>query len=172
MTCREARADIALYAGGDLDDRARVRELRLHVAGCPECREHYQSLKTTLKTLSGLGPVELGGATWQSTGSLWPAIRQEIGRPPEPLTVAKAFKQLKPWAPLAAMTVACVLMLVSLGNLGTPSHDPVSMRGMLPTQPPTAMRTLAPPPSQTESTIDGLPDRDQPIPQSPVHSGL
>lgn len=143
MNCREARADIALYAGGDLDDRDRVRELRRHVGECPDCRTHYHGLKSSLKLLGGLAPLESGAATWQSAGSLWPAIRKELARPPEALTAAQVFKQLRNWTPFAAMTAACLVLLVALGRNGSPREQPVTNRGL--TRPPIALQT---PPSE------------------------
>jgi len=137
MNCREARADIALFAGGDLDDRARVRELRQHVHGCPECRAHYDAMKSSLKSLAALIPLD-AAATWESGGSLWPSIRRELVKPPQTLTAAQAISQLKNWTPFAAMTAACVLMLVALGQFGAQPEQPVSSRGLT-THPPMAL---------------------------------
>ena len=139
MNCREAQTDIALHAGGDLDDRERVRALREHVGGCPECRAHYQGVKSSLKALSGLLPLEAGSATWQSVGSLWPSIRKELARPPETFTAAKAFNHAKNWSPFIAMTTACLVMLVALGRFGSPPVQPISNRGL--TRPPISLQT-------------------------------
>ena len=138
MNCREARADIALFAGGDLDDRAQVRELRQHVHGCPECRAHYDAVKASLKSLAALAPLD-AAATWESGGSLWPSIRRELAKPPQALTAAQAVNQLKNWTPFAAMTAACVLMLVALGHFGAQPEQPVSSRGLT-THPPLALQ--------------------------------
>lgn len=151
MTCRDVQSDLALFAGGDLEDRTRVRDLRQHVAGCPVCKARYQSLKSTLKTLGNVGPAEgLASATWVGQASLWPGIRRELARPPVPFSAARALGQLRHWTPFAAMTAACVLMLVTLNQFSAPREQPVSSRG-LGTQPPLALQPADTPRSPSES---------------------
>jgi hypothetical protein len=163
MTCREARTDLALFAGGDLDDRTRVRELRQHVASCPGCKGHYQSLKSTLKTLGGVGAVDaFASSTWESQHSLWPSIRRELARPPAQFSASVAFKQLRHWTPFAAMTAACVLMFVALDRFGSPREE-VSTRG-LGAHPPVALQPHEEPRSgsESESRPPQTPPRVQP----------
>lgn len=135
MTCRDAQADIALYAGGDLDDAVRVREVRRHVASCPGCREHFKGVKSSLRTLASVDRA----ATWQAAGSLWPAIQRELGKP-RPTGAALALKQVRNWTPLAAMTAACAVMLMVLNHNSAPPEGEVTGRGMT-IHPPTAMRS-------------------------------
>jgi hypothetical protein len=134
MNCRDAKLDLALLAGGDLDDAARLRELRRHLATCPDCRRRYQSAQTALHSLRGLKAAATT-STWESGGSLWPAVQQELSRPPQPLT-RQMFRQLRHWSPFAAMTAACVLMLVAITFRGEPREQPVTPRGMHLTPPP------------------------------------
>ena len=154
MNCREAQAEIALYAGGDLDDRARVRDLRQHVRQCGKCRAHYDSMKSTLKSLAAVGPAS-SAATWERAGSLWPSIRREIAQPPQTLTTVQAVNQLKNWTPFAAMTAACVLMLVALGQFGAPPDEPVSGRGMAPHPPMVLQMDDEPEEKETEDVSEG-----------------
>lgn len=128
MNCRDAKRDLALLAGGDLDDAARVRELRRHLAGCPDCRRQYQSTRSALQSLRGL-KAAASNSTWESGGSLWPAIQRELSRPPQPLP-RQVFRQLHHWSPFAAMTAACVLILVAVVYRGEPREPPVTPRGM------------------------------------------
>lgn len=128
MNCHDAKRDLALLAGGDLDDAARLRELRRHLAGCPECRRRYRSAQTALQSLRGLR-VAATTSTWESGGSLWPAIQRELSRPPQPLT-RQVLRQLRHWSPFAAMTAACVLMLVAVVYRGEPREPPVTPRGI------------------------------------------
>ncbi len=135
MNCRDVKLDLALLAGGDLDDAARVRELRRHLAGCPDCRQRYHSARTALHSLRGLKAAATT-STWESGGSLWPAVQRELSRPPQPLT-RQVFRQLRHWSPFAAMTAACVLMLVAITFRGEPRAQPVTPRGMHLTPPAT-----------------------------------
>jgi len=151
MNCRDARSDIALYAGGDLDDAARVRELRRHVAGCAACRERYHSLKGALKLLGSVQTPETE-STWKSAGSLWPKIRRELSRPPQP-TGALALQQLRHWSPFVAATAACVLMLIALRGDAPAPGGTVSPRGLQLT-PPLAVR---PEQSSRSETAPGRP---------------
>lgn len=131
MNCRDARNDIALYAGGDLDDASRLQELRRHVAECSGCRERYQSARGALKVLRGAAAgVEAASGTWDSSGSLWPSIQREMSRPPQPASV-RALRQLRHWTPFAAMTVACGLMVAAVTYRAAP-RDPqaASPRGL------------------------------------------
>ena len=159
MNCRDAQSDIALYAGGDLDDAARVREVRRHVASCPECREHFKGVKSSLRTLASVDQA----ATWQSAGSLWPSIQRELARP-RPAAAARVWQQARNWSPLAAVTAACALMLMVLNHNGTPTDQPVTGRGMT-IHPPTAMRSHSenPPEPDHPSSRDAHKPGEKPV---------
>jgi len=54
MTCREYEPLIALYVGGDLDDR----EVERHLAECPDCRELLEDLRVSQAALRELAQVD------------------------------------------------------------------------------------------------------------------
>jgi anti-sigma factor RsiW len=136
MNCFDARTDIALLAGGDLDDASRKEDLRRHLAHCEECRREYKRMKASLKALSGADRP----TTWISTGSLWPRIEERIA-PPRRVTSKtwRRIRRLRHWTPLAAMTAACLLMVVAINQRGGPREEPMAGRSVLTTRPPTAM---------------------------------
>jgi hypothetical protein len=147
MTCREVNADLALYAGGDLDDAERVRAVRRHVANCLDCRERLRSLKSSLQTLAGSDPV----STWVPTISLWPRVEAAL-RAPAPVTGRfSSLHSLRHWTPFAAMAAACVLLLLAL-RTDEPTTGDAAQRSVI--GPPSAAideEAAKPPPPEQHS---------------------
>lgn len=74
MHCDEARLDLALWVGHDLDDRARIEELRRHIATCPQCRSRTKSLQASMVALGTPDP----DPTFDRADSLWPDLISRI----------------------------------------------------------------------------------------------
>src|SRR5690606_21635290 len=122
---------------GDLTEASRKEELRRHLTHCRECRREYKSVKESLKVLTAAAAPP----TWISTGSLWPQVEQRI-TPPKRLTgkTWRRLRRLRHWTPLAAMTAACVLMVVSVSRWGGHEDSSAAGRSMIGSQPPVAIR--------------------------------
>ena len=74
MNCDEAKLEIALWVGNDLDDPARIEELRRHIATCPDCRLRTKSLQSLMVVL---GAVDQD-LTYDPGDSLWPELQSRI----------------------------------------------------------------------------------------------
>ena len=74
MTCDEVRLELALWVGNDLDDPARIEELRRHVATCPDCRLRSKSLQSSMVLLGATNP----DPTYDNPESLWPELNARI----------------------------------------------------------------------------------------------
>ncbi|MCA9080059.1 MAG: hypothetical protein KDA58_05840, partial [Planctomycetaceae bacterium] len=125
MNCREARTEIALLVGNDLEDASARELLRQHVSGCPECRQYYRQMKQSFKVLEQADKSE----TYETRESLWPAVSQRLKhRRPE----APSRRQ---WWPIATFLAACVVV-VAIINAPMPTHNPGTHptydRGMMP----------------------------------------
>lgn len=103
MNCRQAKADIALWVGEDLQDAQQKEELRRHLASCPECRAHYKRMKRTFAVLERADR----DATYDSSDSLWPHLAQRISR-----HSAGSPGRFNGWLPFAAMTAACAILVI------------------------------------------------------------
>ena len=65
---------MALWIGNDLDDPARIEELRRHVAICPNCRVRAKSLQSSMVLLGATDP----DPTFDRPESLWPELNARI----------------------------------------------------------------------------------------------
>ncbi len=74
MYCDEVRLELALWVGNDLDDRARIEELRRHIATCPDCRLKAKSLQSSMVLLGASDP----DPTFDLPESLWPELNARI----------------------------------------------------------------------------------------------
>lgn len=55
VTCEEKLTDIALYAGGDLEEE-KVKALEEHLEECPECLREYEALKGAVRLSAQFDP--------------------------------------------------------------------------------------------------------------------
>ncbi len=74
MNCDEVRLELALWVGNDLDDPARIEELRRHTSTCPECRLRAKSLQSSMVLLGATDP----NLTYDRPESLWPELNARI----------------------------------------------------------------------------------------------
>ena len=160
MNCREARTEIALLVGNDLEDASARELLRQHVSGCPECRQYYRQMKQSFKVLEQADKSE----TYETRESLWPAVSQRLQhRRPE----APSRRQ---WWPIATFLAACVVV-VAIINAPMPQHAPGSHstydRGIMPDlfAVPQAVHPSVHPAPTTEpaTTIEDETEREKPM---------
>ncbi len=74
MNCDDVRLELALWVGNDLDDPARIEELRRHIATCPDCRLRSKSLQSSMVLLGATDP----DPTYDNPESLWPELNARI----------------------------------------------------------------------------------------------
>lgn len=123
MNCRRARPNIALSIGNDLDEQSE-RDVRRHLAVCPQCRQYAHSLRESLKVLerSERTPAE------QMHDSVWPDLSKRL----RPADTGRR-EQFNGWMPALAVVVACMtLVLISNNTRPTgpvrPADDVLSHR--------------------------------------------
>lgn len=74
MNCDDAKLDIALWVGNDLNEATRVEELRRHIAVCPDCRLQAKSLQSSMVLLGAVDQDR----TYDPGDSLWPELERRI----------------------------------------------------------------------------------------------
>ena len=152
MKCREARQEIALLVGNDLQDAAAREVLKQHVSVCPECRQHYRDLKQSLAALEQADKP----STFEVRESLWPKVSQRL----QVRRQQEAAPRPKRWWPMAAVMAACVVLLVLIQPAPQPSPSGVPMeRGMFPMSLPNVEQPRPNPP---------VPPSDKTLPDKPV----
>lgn len=124
MNCRQAKREIALCVGEDLTDADRRAELRGHLTGCPDCREHLKRLKGMFQVFERAE----GQQTYDCADSIWPGLSGRLGQP-RPRLPGPRFNG---WVPFSVMAAACVLLMIVM-EMQPSSGTPVSgslMRGI------------------------------------------
>ncbi len=103
MNCKQAKQNIALFAGNDLDPMS-TRDLKRHLKECPGCVEQWERMRTSVEALQthcpSSGPIE---------DSVWPEI---VVRLPKQRTVRQRPNRFNGWAPSLAVVAACGLMVM------------------------------------------------------------
>jgi hypothetical protein len=103
MSCKQARTDIALWIGNDLEEDD-VLHVERHIAGCPQCREHAADLEASLKVLQATpAPVDAGG-------SIWPRLAARLSG----LESRRRLERFNGWLPAATAVAASVTIIVLL----------------------------------------------------------
>lgn len=126
MNCKEAKSQIALLVGNDLEPRT-AATLRRHLDACPCCRDQAQSLTSCIDVLQSDASTP-----WNTEpGSLWPGLQVRLAsqRP-----VEKPHR-MNGWAPALAVAAAGLAMVwfTSSRDAGIAFHpdgvnvQPVSM---------------------------------------------
>lgn len=160
MNCRQAKTEMALWVGDDLDE-ASARQVERHVAVCPECRDALVALRqsqSVLQALAGskhagdvdaalLKPASSNLVRLASDGfeSLWPAVSRRL-----PGQSGARMRRFNGWLPAAAVMAACVAILVVTGQNAVQYFD-----GPAPFERPVFPATPA-----VESQIPNLPGFD------------
>ncbi|MEW4527309.1 zf-HC2 domain-containing protein [Maioricimonas sp. JC845] len=113
MNCREARTDIPLWLGHDLDDAARCEVLRRHVATCPDCRKYCKKVQSAMAVLEQADAE----STYISSDSMWPQLSERL----EASKASRSQKTSERWLPVVAMSAACSLLLLVVWGGDRPS---------------------------------------------------
>lgn len=103
--CVQARAEIALEAGGDSDDAVAAQLLEAHLSDCEVCRRYRVSMRASLEALQ-TSAVQSEPAIPQR--SLWPGLAARMPVSFRPSTAAR----FNVWVPTAAMAAACAAMVL------------------------------------------------------------
>jgi|GEM_PF-839327 len=110
MNCNQAKYELALWAGNDLTCEAEAA-LKRHLAGCPQCRELWQSLRTSQDALREAANV--GPQTPHS--SIWPRLQSQLAARQS----VRPSAQPAGWFPVLAVAAACLAVIFL--SRGTPS---------------------------------------------------
>ncbi|RPI89358.1 MAG: zf-HC2 domain-containing protein [Planctomycetaceae bacterium] len=108
--CRKHRLNLALLAGNDLEGGSRVLVER-HLATCPECRAHWQSLKAgqaVLEQARAAGCLALESAAPAESATVWPDLQRQIRVTEE----RRNEIGWRGWLPAAAMAAASLAIIV------------------------------------------------------------
>jgi len=116
MNCTRAKSDIALWAGGDLDDRTAM-PLERHVAVCPECRDYRQRMSGSLQVLHE--PALAAPCNLQD--SVWPDVESRLSRQSQ--SEAQKAERLNRWLPAAAIAAACLAVIAFTSEPARQSRD-------------------------------------------------
>jgi anti-sigma factor RsiW len=103
--CQKYRQDLALLVGQDLDVVAQL-EAERHVATCPQCREHLQSLRSGQRVLQQArtqqpSPVAEESSVWSGVSRQMRALDERSGR-----------SNWRGWLPAVALAAACLTVTV------------------------------------------------------------
>lgn len=112
MKCKQAKLDLALLVGNDLEPEAE-RVVQRHLAECPQCRLHWQRLRSmggVLREVADGGRDFPSPNLWQQVQSRLPANRAVLQR-----------SGAEGWFPVAALAAACCVVLVF--SSGTPVFE-------------------------------------------------
>lgn len=111
MNCKQAKQEMALCAGRDLDECAE-QQLRRHLSSCPDCRDQWQRIQTATQILQRaaetdppVGEVRL----WSDVSTALDQLERERSHAPAGRTPL--------WIPVvavAALVMAAVSMLHTL----------------------------------------------------------
>lgn len=98
LTCKRARLHIALAVGGDLDETGEAA-MNAHLADCPPCTQHLQTMKSNLRPLHERDDESL----FTLHDSLWPDLNERL---PD----RSSLRQMRynGWWAASAVFVACI----------------------------------------------------------------
>lgn len=115
MNCTRARSEIALWVGGDVDDRETL-QLQRHVALCAECREYQSRMAGSLQVLQ----EPASPAAYNLHDSVWPDVQSRLSAQSQ--VEADRTERLNRWLPAAAIAVAC-LAVIAITSEPPPRHQ-------------------------------------------------
>jgi hypothetical protein len=100
MKCKQAKTQVALLIGNDLDPTA-LQDVRNHLGQCVGCQQHFQRLSSCLEVL------QAPPRSWNSEQeSLWPKLSVRLASP----NAGQKPHRLSGWAPALAVAAACTAM--------------------------------------------------------------
>jgi|GEM_PF-2252846 hypothetical protein len=104
MNCTRARSEIALWVGGDVDERETV-QLQRHIALCPECRAYRCRMMGSLQVLQ----EPASPAAYNLHDSVWPNVEARLSV--RSRDEADRVERLNRWLPAAAIAAACLAVI-------------------------------------------------------------
>ncbi len=115
MNCKQAKTQVALLIGNDLEPTA-LAEVRNHLGQCAGCRQHFERLSSCLEVLQA--PLRAYNAEDES---LWPKLSARLASP----NAGQNPHRLSGWAPTLAVAAACTAMVWVASNqwIGTSAVD-------------------------------------------------
>lgn len=100
MNCKQAKKQVALLIGNDLEPAA-LQQVRSHLGQCVGCRQHFEQLSNCLEVL------QTPARPWSSDDqSLWPALSARLAS----TSAGQKPHRLSGWAPTLAVAAACTAM--------------------------------------------------------------
>jgi len=122
MNCKQAKAQIALLAGNDLEPVA-TQEIRRHLDECGGCRQQLQQLRSCLEALQAPAHDALSG----EQESLWPQLSVRLAKQ----APQRQPHRLNGWAPALTVAAACSIMFWfaarQTSNDGLPAESPMAV---------------------------------------------
>ena len=109
-----AKADIALWVGGDLIDAAE-ESLRQHLGECPNCYRHWQQMKESLRFLQ----EPSGDSLSVLSDSVWPDLSSRLSSR-ETMWRRVHFNG---WVPAALIAASCMVIFYSAFNSPIPNQS-------------------------------------------------
>ena len=103
--CQKYRQDLALLVGQDLDVVAQV-EAERHVATCPDCRVHLQSLRSGQQVLQQARTQSPSNVAEEA--SVWGGVSRQI----RVLDERAGRANWRGWLPAVALAAACLTVTV------------------------------------------------------------
>ena len=103
--CQKHRQNLALLVGQDLDVGAQV-EAERHVATCPDCRAHLQSLRSGQRVLEQARTQSPAAVAEES--SVWGGVSRQI----RVLDERSGRATWRGWLPAMALAAACLTVTV------------------------------------------------------------
>ena len=128
MNCKQAKTQVALLIGNDLEPTA-LQEVRNHLGQCAGCRQHFERLSSCLEVL------QAPPRAWNSEDeSLWPKLSARLAS----ANAGQKPHRLSGWAPTLAVAAACTAMFwvaSSRWSADQPVDSPIFNRSQLQPQP-------------------------------------
>jgi hypothetical protein len=124
MNCKQAKTQVALMIGNDLEPRA-LEDVRTHLGQCVGCRQHFEQLSSALEVL------QAPPRSWNPEHeSLWPKLSTRLASS----TAGQKPHRLSGWAPTLAVAAACLAMFWVVSSQW-PADGPSQPDGVFRAQP-------------------------------------
>ncbi len=104
MNCRQAHTDIALWAGGDLDE-AGLLSLKRHLEVCLACRCYHEEMRFLMRLVDECPLREQADEASKRAveDSLWPTLATRLVSLPSPQS-----DRFNGWVPAVAVAAVCL----------------------------------------------------------------
>ncbi|WP_166824610.1 anti-sigma factor family protein [Thalassoroseus pseudoceratinae] len=119
MNCQQARSQIALWVGDDLDASA-WESVQEHVRRCPSCQSYQTRMQRMLELLGASDDSQDPSAESElSHDSLWPALAAQL---PKPQRKPRS-DEFNGWIPAFAMAAVCMVMVFAVSRVPQRTDD-------------------------------------------------